>query len=129
MLFFKLEKSIKIKPVLSTKNLDAVIQAFISSWVDYCNSLFSVCSKLISLQLIEYAPARILTGIRNCKYITFILSSLHCLPVSWRVDFKILLVTFETQNGLVPSYISNLLTLLSVVTGPKVFKCCSSGGS
>lgn len=46
-----------------------------------------------------------------------------------RVDFKNLLITFKAQNGLVPSYISDLLTLLSAVTGPKVLKCCSSGGS
>ena len=51
--FFQLGKIYQIKSFISTKNLDTVIQAFISSWVDYCNSLFSVCSKWISLQLIE----------------------------------------------------------------------------
>ncbi len=43
--FFQLRKISKIKQFLSIKNLKTVIHAFISSRLDYCNSLFSVCSK------------------------------------------------------------------------------------
>ena len=40
-----------------------------------------------------------------------VLSSLHWLPVSFRIDFKILLFVFKSLNGLAPTYLSELLCL------------------
>ena len=36
--------------------------------------------------------------------------SLHWLPVVFRIDFKILLISFKAQRGLAPGYITELLT-------------------
>lgn len=44
-------------------------------------------------------------------HITLFLSSLHWLPVGFRVDFKILLKTFKAQCSLAPSYITNIKPL------------------
>lgn len=38
------------------------------------------------------------------------LASLHWLPVFFRIDFKILLITFKVLQGLAPSYIAELPT-------------------
>ena len=43
------------------------------------------------------------------EHITPILAYLHWLPVSFRIDLKIVLTYFKAQMGLAPSYISDLL--------------------
>lgn len=42
---------------------------------------------------------------------TPVLSSLHWLPVRFRIDFKLVLFVFHTVNGLAPSYLSEILTV------------------
>ena len=37
------------------------------------------------------------------------LAELHCLPVSYRIDFKVMMITYKALNGIAPSYISELL--------------------
>lgn len=46
---------------------------------------------------------------KRWEYIPLVLASLHWLPVSIRIDFKMLLFTFLSLNGLVQKYISDLL--------------------
>ena len=47
-----------------------------------------------------------------CKYehITPILHSLHCLPISARIDYKIAPLTHQCVHGNAPSYLKDLLT-------------------
>ena len=53
---------------------------------------------------------RLLTGFNTYQHtITPILASLHWLPVCFRIDFKILLITFKARSGLAPSYITDIL--------------------
>ena len=40
-----------------------------------------------------------------------ILQQLHWLPVKFRIDFKILMLTYKALNNQAPDYISELLTL------------------
>ncbi len=42
-------------------------------------------------------------------HITPVLESLHWLPVSFRVDLKILMLTYKALHGLAPQYLSELL--------------------
>lgn len=111
--FFQLRSISKLKNILSSKDLETVIHAFISSRLDYCNSLYlGIChSSLSRLQLVQNAAARLLTGTRKRENITPVLASLHWLPVKHRIDFKVLLFVFKALHGLAPGYISNLLSL------------------
>ncbi len=65
---------------------------------------------LDSLQLIQNAAARILTRTRKSEHITPVLRSLHWLPVTFRIDFKVLLLVYKSLNGLGPKYIADMLT-------------------
>ncbi len=38
------------------------------------------------------------------------MSTLHWLPIKYRIDFKILLITYKALNGLNPQYLSELLS-------------------
>ncbi len=55
-------------------------------------------------------PARILTRTRKSEHITPVLRSLHWLPVTFRIDFKVLLLVYKSLNGLGPKYIADMLT-------------------
>lgn len=57
----------------------------------------------------QNAAARLVTGTRRFEHITPVLAALHWLPVKFRVDFKILLLTFKALHGLAPSYLTDLL--------------------
>jgi hypothetical protein len=39
------------------------------------------------------------------------LKSLHWLPVHYRIQFKIILITFKCIHNLAPSYLSDLITI------------------
>ncbi len=56
------------------------------------------------------AAARILTRTRQSEHITPVLKSLHWLPVTFRIDFKVLLLVYKSLNGLGPKYIADMLT-------------------
>ncbi len=56
------------------------------------------------------SSSRILTRTRKSEYITPVLRSLHWLPVTFRIDFKVLLLVYKSLNGLGPKYIADMLT-------------------
>ncbi len=60
------------------------------------------------LQLIQNAAATSLTRTRKSEHITPVLRSLHWLPVTFRVDFKVILLVYKSLNGLGPIYIADM---------------------
>ncbi len=44
------------------------------------------------------------------EHITPVLRSLHWLPVTFRIDFKVLLLVYKSLNGLGPKYMADMLT-------------------
>ena len=93
-------------------DLEKLIHAFISSRLDYCNSLFSTLSRssLHRLQLVQNAAARLLTNTFRRAHITPVLAALHWLPIECRIVFKISLITYKAIHGLAPDYIAELLS-------------------
>ncbi len=94
------------------KTAEILINAFMTSRLDYCNALLGGCSaRLINkLQMVQNAAARVLTRTRKYDHISPVLSTLHWLPTKHRIDFKILLITYKALNGLAPQYLSELLS-------------------
>ena len=57
------------------------------------------------------AAARPIVGAAKNEHMSPILQQLHWLPVKFRIDFKILMLTYKVLNNQAPNYISELLTL------------------
>lgn len=66
---------------LPPKDLERVMDAFITSQLDCCNSSYGVLNQSsIQLQLVQNAAACFLAGTRRKDHITPVLTSLHWLP-------------------------------------------------
>ncbi len=78
----------------------------------YCIGLLTSLPKMTvrQLHLIQNAAARILTRTRKSEHITPVLRSLHWHPVTFRINFKVLLPVYKSLNGLGPKYIADMLT-------------------
>lgn len=83
-----------------------MVNAFIMSRLDYCNSLCCGLPKreIDKLQGVQYCAARLVSGIRSSDRITPVMKDLHWFNIGARIAFKILLLTFKILNNLAPYY-------------------------
>uniref|UniRef100_A0A8C6PUP5 Reverse transcriptase domain-containing protein n=1 Tax=Nothobranchius furzeri TaxID=105023 RepID=A0A8C6PUP5_NOTFU len=89
--FFQLRRITRLKSILKRPDIESVIHAFITSRLDYANSvLIGInASALSKLQKVQNATARFLTNTDRRMHITPILADLHWLPVKFRINFKV----------------------------------------
>ncbi len=109
---FQLKNIAQIRCFVSSQDLEKLVHAFFISRVHYCNGLLTGLPKktIRQLQLIQNTAARILTRTRKSEHITPVLKSLHRLPVTYRIDFKVLLLVYKSLDDLGPKYIADMLT-------------------
>ena len=101
------------------KPLHTLVHAFNASRVDYCNALlYGVADGVIRrLQSVLHAAARLITGIRRYEYITPTLrDTLHWLPISQRITFRIALMMFDCSRGRCPKYFGDVYMPVHAVT-------------
>ena len=93
--FYHLRTISHIRKYLTMQTTEILIHAFVTSKLDHCNSLlYNVPKNVIKkLQLLQNAATRLITRFRKCDHFTSILFDLYWLPVSERIQFKILLLT------------------------------------
>ena len=110
--FYHLRTISRIRKYLSTQTAEIRIHAFATSKLDHCISLlYNVPESVIKKhQSVQNVAARLITRSRKCDHITLILFDLHWLPVSERIKFKILLLTFKALRQQSPTYIQDLIT-------------------
>ena len=109
--FFHLHNIRRIKKYLSRESLCTLVHAFITSRLDYCNSLmYGLHSiQIAKLQRVQNTAARLIMDVSKYSYITPALYELHWLPVTHRIVFRVLILAFKVIHGLAPSYLSDLI--------------------
>ena len=110
--FYHLKNIAKLRPSLSLPDAEKLVHAFVSTRLDYCNALLAGISNknIQKLQYIQNCAARILTRTRKFDHITPILKSLHWLPVPFRIEYKVSLLTHQCLHGNAPIYLKELIT-------------------
>ena len=101
----------QIRKFLSTEatKILILIHAFMTSHLDYCNSLFTGLPKISAGLAVKYlnAAARIICLVPKFDRISPYLKDLHWLSVELRIELKVLLRVFKALNGMAPRYISS----------------------
>ena len=102
----------QIRKFLSTDTTKILVHAFVTSHLDYSNSLLfglPACQQE-HLQQVLNAAAQVICFIPKYDHITQLLIKLHWLPVK-RIELKIALLMFKAVNGLSPVYLAHLLQI------------------
>ena len=111
--YYYLHNISRIRKFLTQEVTEKLVHAFVTSRLDYCNSLlYGLPSTLLSkLQRVQNAAARLVHKAPRFCHITPLLVDLHWLPIRSRINFKIILLTFKAIYGLAPQYIRDMISL------------------
>jgi hypothetical protein len=101
-----------IRHLLTDSSAQQLVHSFITSRLDYCNSLLIGLpdSQLNRLQRIQNNAARVVSKTKKFDHVSPVLKSLHWLPIRKRIEFKTLLLSYRCVNGMAPQYLAELLT-------------------
>ena len=101
----------RIRPLLDLNTSVLLGNAWVSSSFDYCNSFFLSLTdfELRRLQLVQNSLCRVVTRSSKFSHVTPQLKKLHWLPVRYRVQFKIGLITYKILNQDQPVYLTELI--------------------
>ena len=88
-----------------------LVHALVLSRLDYCNSMYHGISlkDLGRLQKVQNSAVRFIFGRGKRAHTTQLLKKVHFLPVKFRIDFKIALLTYKCLNNLAPEYLKELV--------------------
>ena len=108
---FQLYNIRRIRPSLTDKTAQLLIQATVISRLDYCNSLLAGIneSDYKPLELIQKAAARLVFRHPKFSHSTHLLRKLHWLPVKDRIKFKTLTLAYRAVKGTAPPYLQALV--------------------
>lgn len=109
--FYYIREIGKIRKFLTIEATKNIVQAYVTSRLDFCNSiLYGVNKQYVKkLQFVQNAAAKLIYRARKYDHVTPILIDLHWLPVDKRIVFKILVHVFNCVNNRAPRYLNDLL--------------------
>jgi len=117
--FYKLRQLHVIRGSLSIETCTALVHAFVSSRLDYCNSLLEgLTDELINkLQSVLRLESRLV--LRKWKFDPIKDNLRDQLPIRQRIQYKLGVLVHKCLHGAAPSYLANMIT--PVGNGPSVY--------
>ena len=84
--FFHLRRLKSVQPILGAEVTSGLVSAFVTTRLDYCNSVLAglLQSTIDPLQRVQNAAARHVAGTGTRDHITPVLQSIHWLPIKFR---------------------------------------------
>ena len=115
--FYHIRDLRRIRKHLSLDNAKSLATALVTSRLDYCNSLLYGAAErhIQKLQRVQNCLARVVTRSPPLSRSLPLLRSLHWLPVHYRLSYKVRLITFNTLHLEQPSYLKDMLAVISPV--------------
>ena len=109
--YLAMRRIASIRPCLSAAATATLVNAHITSRLDYCNSvLYGVSSdQLERLQQVQNNAARLILRKRKRDHVTPLLMQLHWLPVKYRIQFKLATFAYRHFDSSFPQYLSESL--------------------
>ena len=101
----------KIRQYISESTATKIVNAFIFSKLDYCNTLYYGCHNYVKqkLQRIQNASVRFIKRLNRRTSITDELNKLHFLPINKRISFRLCCYVHKCIYGQAPHYMKLLL--------------------
>ena len=109
---WKLRNISLMRKYLDQKSCKVLVHAFVTSKLDYLNSLLFGLPEcqIRKLQMIMNTAARIVKGAKRRCHVTPLLKDLHWLPIDYRIKFKILMLAFRAYQLQQPVYLANFVS-------------------
>lgn len=103
----------RVRRYLTIESTKTLVAALVMSKVDYANAvLYGISKRLLDrLQRIQNTAARIITRTRRTQHITSVLRDLHWLPISYRIQYKMMTLVWRALHDTAPQYMKDLLTV------------------
>ena len=110
--YLSLRQISQIRPYLTEEATATLVHALIISKLDCYNSLLIRIPDWLKrkLQLIQNNAGRLITKNKMSEHITPVLKNLHWLPISFRIDYKVLTLCYKILRDLAPSYMMSMLS-------------------
>ena len=111
--YFHIHHIGQINKFLPRQMRESVVNALVTSMLDYCNSLLygTVDKNFARLQRLQNTAARLIKRVAKYSNITPVLKGLHWLPVRGLVCFKIMLLVHRAVNCRGPVYLHDLICI------------------
>ena len=111
--YYHIKRISKIRKYLTEDAAKLLVHAYVTSRLDYCNSLLALLPAYVihKLQRVQNSAARLVKRIPKRSSITAHCKYLHWLPVKERIKFKILLMVFKCINNQAPQYLKTMLSM------------------
>ena len=102
-----------IRKLLSDDAARTVACAMVAVKLDYCNAVLygSSSINIDKLQRVQNTLARVVSKTHQRDHITSVLAHLHWLPVRYRIEYKIALLTYKALTIQQQQYLSELIRL------------------
>jgi len=108
--YYQLRQLRVVRRTLPPDVIKTLLHAFVTSRLDYCNSLYYGLPKcdLRKLQRVQNSAARLFGGLSKYDHITPIMRELHWLPIQQRIDYKIAVLAYKSVNQMAPPYLTEM---------------------
>ena len=115
--YYQLRQLRHIRRYLDLDSATTLVNSFITSRIDYCNSLLAAAPRyqIDELQRVQNSAARLLLKLPKCdrRLRVLVQHRLHWLRVPERITFKLCTLVYRSLHGAAPSYLAELCVPMS----------------